>query len=161
MKLKLNLTNKTNIFFEKQWFQALIKNILSAAGQKEDSEISLIFVKKPLIKKINQKWRHKNKATTVITFVEKDVSENFALPPTSYHYLGEIFLCPSEVKRQARKTKISTKKMMTKILVHAILHLLGYTHLTEKTAQLMERQEKLVFQKIFPPKFRAKFKFKI
>jgi len=99
--------------------------------KKPAKPISLILVPPLEIKKLNDYWRGKNKATTALTFSE-----------------GDIFLCPEEIKKQALKRKISQKKFYQLLLVHSILHLFGYTHDKKKDREKMENLENKLLAKI-------------
>lgn len=93
--------------------------------------ISLLIVPSSIIQKLNYNWRKKKRATTVLTFAE-----------------GDIFLCPEEIKKQALLRKISLKKMYQLLLIHSILHLLGYTHDGVQDSKEMEKLEKAIFLKL-------------
>jgi len=95
--------------------------------KKPSLNISLVLVPKSEMKKLNYYWRHKAKATTILTFSE-----------------GDIFLCPAEIQNQARQRKISNQQFYQILLVHGILHLMGYTHDTKKNSNKMEKLEQKI-----------------
>jgi len=95
--------------------------------KKTSLNISLVLVPKSEMKKLNSYWRHKAKATTILTFSE-----------------GDIFLCPAEIQKQARKRKISNQQFYQILLIHGILHLMGYTHNTKKNSNKMEKLEQKI-----------------
>ncbi|MGB9763081.1 MAG: rRNA maturation RNase YbeY [Minisyncoccia bacterium] len=105
-----------------------INTIWSHLPKNNIESLSIIAVTPLKIKKINSFWRKKNEITTIITFLE-----------------GDIFLCPKEIKKRAQKWKITEKIVYQKLLIHGILHLLGYTHQKEKERQKMEKLEKKIF----------------
>ncbi len=95
------------------------------------------------MKKINGKWRKKNKATNVLTF--KEVG-NFPHPEfrsqmsdvrgqmSHTKYLGELYLAPHYIKIKKEDMKL--------MVVHGLLHLLGYTHTRKSDTIRMETMEK-------------------
>jgi len=99
--------------------------------KKDYSALSLIFVSASEMRILNRYWRHKDKPTTVLTFSE-----------------GDIFLCPLEIKKQALQRKISLKRFYQILLIHSILHLLGYTHDNPRDAKKMEKLESKLLAKI-------------
>jgi probable rRNA maturation factor len=62
---------------------------------------------------------------------------------------AEIIICPQIVRENAKESKLSLKKELAKILIHGILHVLGYDHeKSTKEADIMAEKEKLYFNKI-------------
>jgi probable rRNA maturation factor len=63
--------------------------------------------------------------------------------------LGDIFLCQEYIRAQAHRFHVSPKEEMIRMLVHGILHLLGYTHEKKKDADRMfSLQEQYVTQSL-------------
>ena len=128
----LEINNLTNFVLDKRSFSTVAKKVLKGEN-RETETLSLAFVKKEEIKKLNKKFRKKNKATDVLSF-ELNEGNN----------LGEIIICPEVVKENAKKYGVTAKKEMMKVFIHGILHLLGYDHeKSKKQAEIMElKQEK-------------------
>ncbi len=127
--IEINNLSKTSL--NRNFFSTVAKKVLSGEN-RETEKISLAFINKEEIKKLNKKFRNKNKPTDVLSFNlgEKD-------------YLGEIVICPEIVKENAKKYGVTIKYETTKVFVHGILHLLGYDHEKLEEAEDMEsRQEK-------------------
>jgi len=115
---------------DKKIFSTVAKKVLSGENRGTES-ISLAFVDKKEMQKLNKKFRNKNKPTDVLSFLlnEKD-------------YLGEIIICPEVVKENAQKYKTTVKQEVKKVFVHGILHLLGYDHEKSKSeAEEMEEKQ--------------------
>jgi len=133
-----NLTNKGLLNrVDKTTFSTVAKKVL--IGENRGTEtISLAFVDKAEIKKLNKKFRNKNKPTDVLSF---NLNEK--------GYLGEIIICPDVVKENAKKYGVTAKSETLKVFVHGVLHLCGYDHeKSEKQAQEMEvKQEKYLSNK--------------
>jgi probable rRNA maturation factor len=131
----IKITNHKN-FKRPGWcpeksFSQVAKKVL--LGENKRTEIiSLALVDKGEMRKLNKKFRKKDKATDVLSFNidEKD-------------YLGEIIICPEVAIENARKYGVPEKEEMMKIFVHGILHLCGYEHEKgKKQAEIMESKEK-------------------
>lgn len=80
-------------------------------------EITLVFLTSTEMKKINLKYRKKNKATDILSFASADKNS-----------LGELLLCLPVLAKQAREQKHSLLHETAYMLVHGVLHLLGYDH---------------------------------
>ena len=128
----IEINNLSGYSVDKKIFSTVAKKVLSGENRGTET-VSLAFVGKEEIKKLNKKFRKKNKATDVLSF---DLNGK--------DFLGEIVICPEIVKENAKKYGVSIKQEMLKVFVHGILHLCGYDHeKSEAEAEKMEkRQEK-------------------
>jgi len=89
------------------------------------------------IKKLNERYRSKNKPTDVLSF-------NFNDPDL----LGEIYISLQRAEIQARRYGISYEKEVIKLLVHGLFHLIGYDHMTPSEQEKMELKEQYYWGKI-------------
>jgi probable rRNA maturation factor len=118
----IEINNLTNFAVDKKLLKGVAKKVLKGEN-REIENISIAFVSSDEIKKLNQKYRKKNKATDVLSFGKTlDFKSDTA----------EIIICPEVVKKN--------KDKLEKMVVHGILHILGYDH--EKTKKQAEEMEK-------------------
>lgn len=104
----------------------------------EKKELTLVFLNRAEMKKINFQFRKKNKPTDVLSFESED--------PTS---LGELLFCLDVLKIQAKQQKHSLEQEFLYMMIHGILHLLGYDHeLSKKEEKLMFRLQDQCFKKL-------------
>jgi probable rRNA maturation factor len=143
----VDFLNLAKIKIKKNLFEKIIKLVLEA--ERKQGKISVVLVDSQEIKKINKKYRGKNEITDVISFSNKDIKNNFVLPPKEKQ-LGEIFLCPKELEKIAKTTDSDLNSEIIKSFIHGLLHLLGYDHLKKNERLKMERKEKKYFQKAIP-----------
>lgn len=119
-----------------------VEKITSLAARREkkiQGEIEITVVGEKKIKSLNAKYRGKNKVTDVISF---SWLEGGAVPG---NFLGQIYICYPQIVRQARVYKIPAKEEFTRMLVHGLLHLVGYDHVKKAEAKKMfELQEKII-----------------
>ena len=116
----MEINNLTKFKIDKKSFSQVAKKVLSGENRRT-ATLSLVFVKKVEIKKLNKRFRNKNKATDVLSFKLEEGK-----------YLGEIVICPEMVKPEE----------MMKTFIHGILHLCGYDHeKSEKEAKTMEKKQ--------------------
>ncbi|MBU2542207.1 rRNA maturation RNase YbeY [Patescibacteria group bacterium] len=122
-----------------------IKKIISAVlinlKKNQNLGLSVNLVGDKKIKSLNKIYRKKNIITDVLSFslLAKDslISEKSEL--------GDIFICIPQIKRQARELKIDFEEEFTRMLVHGVLHLLGFDHQKQKDAvKMFNLQEKIV-----------------
>lgn len=98
---------------------------------------SIIFVSEDKIKEINRLYRNKDSITDVISFAFEDNG----FMPGDLRVLGDIYICIPRMIEQAKAYSHSEKRELSFLVVHGLLHLLGYDH------TLGEKEEKEMFQK--------------
>ena len=104
-----------------------------------DSEISILIVDDPQIAELNQQYLNREGPTNVIAFAMRDGE----FPDISPHLLGDVVISMDTASREARNAAMSTERRFNELLVHGILHLLGYEHETnEEDAKVMDDKSK-------------------
>ncbi len=110
-------------------------------------EIAVSLVSDAQIKKINQQFRDKNKATDVLSFSNLDenlirqIGLKKAVGPSNYLLLGDIVIAYETVKKESLAQKKKFHEHLTHLILHSILHLIGFDHEDEKMAKIMENLE--------------------
>ncbi len=105
-------------------------------------ELTIRIVDENEITALNSTYRHKNGPTNVLSF-PFDMPEEMAAEPT---VLGDIVICAAVVNREADEQHKSAESHWAHMVVHGVLHLLGYDHEIENEAVLMEAQEIQILQ---------------
>ena len=127
----IRIKNLTKFRFDSKRFSTVAKKVLSGEN-KGRYTVSVALVNGLEMKKLNNKFRKKNKPTDVLSFAMEDGK-----------VLGEVIICPSVVKINAEKNGIKYQQELMKVFVHGILHILGYDHEgSKKEAARMEKKEK-------------------
>ena len=102
------------------------------------SELSLLFTDDAHIKMLNAEWRGKDKPTNVLSFPAFPPKKGgIDLPPM----LGDIVLAFETVKKEAALEEKPFDHHLSHLLVHGLLHLLGYDHENDRDAERMESKE--------------------
>jgi len=131
----IEINNLSTNPIDKEFLEKVAKKVLIGEN-KEKLELSIVLVGQARIRKLNKKYRRKNRATDVLSF--------------AYDNSGEIVICLPEVKKNAKKLKSVFRKELAKVLIHGILHLLGYDHeKSEKAAKEMEEKQEHYLRKIY------------
>jgi len=129
---------------KKEWFKKVIEKTLKMVRKKEEIELSIAIVDESTIKKLNKKYHGVDKVTDVLSF-------NYQLSTNNYQLLkqiGEIVICYPQAKRQAKLYKHSTKEEIKLLLIHGLLHLCGYDHKEAKGANVMQRLEGKIIERL-------------
>ena len=119
-----------------------ILNLLSL----QDSELSILFVDDKRIKKLNRDYRKKDAVTDVLSFPQNEGILN----GLNINILGDVVISYPQVKKQAHLSENTIYEEIIVLIIHSILHLIGYDHLTEKEDKIMRERETDIFMKLFP-----------
>ncbi len=122
--------------------QSPLKEILK---NSKFTTIAFTFTNNQQIKKINQHTRNKDKSTNVLSFphfsrdeIEKIIYKNIK---NNYTFLGDIIISCEKIDQEAKKQNKIFKNHLTHLILHSILHLLGFDHESEAEAIEMENLE--------------------
>ena len=97
--------------------------------EEEITEVSIAFIDDDAMKELNQKFRKKAKTTDVLTFPADD---SYNEPSATGRPLGDIVISVDQARKQAADEKHSLSTEIRYLVVHGILHALGYDHETDR-----------------------------
>ncbi len=132
--------------FERQTKKQAVKivNVLKI----KNSAIDIFLTSNDQIRPINKKFRGKNKPTNILSFVEPKKFPHPELKTgkkSKKKFIGEIYLNINEISDFTGSKK---HLKLNELLVHGLLHLLGYIHNTKNDRMKMEKLEKVILSKI-------------
>jgi probable rRNA maturation factor len=110
----------------------------------EEAELSLVICDDAFIHPLNRDYRGKDRPTDVLSFSQRE--GDFAFMGDLI--LGDVIISLETTIRQAQEREHSMEKELTILLVHGILHLLGYDHIEDDDAEVMEAKEKDILGKL-------------
>jgi probable rRNA maturation factor len=130
------------------WVRRTTRYLLKAEGVAPPYEVGLVFTDSETVRQLNRDYRDVDEPTDVLAFYmlpQKDADDSFALPPDAVTRLGEVIIsCPQAVQ-QAKEQGHTVKQELALLVVHGILHLLGYEHeKPEEERRMREREEELL-----------------
>lgn len=106
-----------------------------AFEEKDDIELTIRFVDEKESAELNKQYRNKKGSTNILSFP-------FEMPAEiELNLLGDLVICSDVVKREAVEQKKQELAHWAHMVVHGTLHLLGYDHLTDAEADVMEDKE--------------------
>ncbi len=175
-----------NYTLQKSPGRGFFKNILEIVAKelkfKDEVEVSVNLVGEAKIRALNKKYRHKDKATDVLSFPmqsgglhrpegAKRLEGPFEVKSLDQHFvpssgsrelsteglrmnkspidLGDLFICLSIAKNEAKRENITIREKLAQLTVHGFLHLSGYNHEKSKNdADVMFRIEGKILNKL-------------
>ena len=119
------------------------KKVLETEGYRE-VQVSILFCSDPYIKRLNKEYREVDTSTDVLAFSMHEGR----FPKVHPEILGDVVISLETASCQARRFRHSLDEEIALLVVHGILHLLGYDHLKKKDKELMRRKEKEILRVI-------------
>jgi probable rRNA maturation factor len=115
------------------------------AVSRQDSEVVIRIVDDAESAALNQRYRHKNGPTNVLSF-------HFQVPPgIPNQLLGDLVICAPLVRDEAARQGKPLEAHWAHLTVHGLLHLQGFDHVDESDAALMEAEEIAILEKLGIP----------
>ena len=113
----------------------------------EKIEVSIFFTDDEMIRELNHKYREINKPTDVLSFAFEDDEDSFPLLGEN-RILGDIIISVETARRNAQEASHSLEWEINILILHGLLHLLGYDHLEDKEYELMHKKELEILNKM-------------
>ena len=127
----------------KRWVSAAIRD------ERDECELSIRIVDEQESADFNQRYRGKSGATNVLSFPFD------AVTPEPLPILGDLVICAPVLVREASEQQKTTTAHWAHIVIHGVLHLLGYDHIEDQDAEQMESLETEIMLILdFPPPYR-------
>ena len=151
-KLKLECLDK------KIKVRKLAKAVYKTLGQKAYFKAEIVFQDAEQMQYLNNTTRGVDSITDVLSYPSMGGIRGKILSPTEcktelegkYIFLGSIVLCNQKIKEQAQELGHSEQREREYLIVHGLMHLFDYDHLTETDKKEMRQKEKAVMQLLYP-----------
>lgn len=132
MKIYINdLTGKVK---ELKQIKNQSKSILSYLKLPSSTEVSISFIDDGYMRELNLKYKDNNRTTDVLSF------------PQEGELLGDILISVDKATAQSEELGHTFEQEVRRLVVHGILHLLGYDHKKLQESRLMEEKEKEILK---------------
>jgi len=110
------------------------------SGRRDEAELTVRIVDAGEIQQLNRDYRHQDKPTNVLSF-PFEATGRVELP-----LLGDVVICAAVVTREAQEQGKDVQAHWAHMVVHGVLHLLGYDHMDAQQADEMEALEIEILQ---------------
>jgi probable rRNA maturation factor len=142
MKIQIE-NNQSKIKIDRRKIRSTTIKLLKYLD-RADKEISLSFVNDESIQQLNNQYLNKDKPTNVLSFSLQEGEFNNINP----HVLGDIVISVETAQADAAKSGLSLEQEIDFLIIHGLLHLIGYNHenTTKEETKKMQRKEKALFK---------------
>jgi probable rRNA maturation factor len=140
--MKLLLVNSSGDRVQKAWLERWLRGLarqLARRGFKGLSrkELVVVFVSGREMRRLNRFYRGKDRTTDVLSFAPAEESS-----------LGELVLCLPVLRRQCRMTGLTVRGELGYMIVHGVLHLLGFDHVRSRQKDEMFALQDEIFSNL-------------
>ena len=136
--------------FSENQIRIIVKKAISQGLKEMDFKkkyyLSVLLTNNNGIRKINKKYRKINKSTNVLSFPQND--ERFVTKKKSKIILGDIVISLEKVIKESKLQKKQLSDHLTHMVIHSLLHLLGFNHEKLKDFKIMKKKEINVLSKL-------------
>jgi probable rRNA maturation factor len=127
------------------WLENIAMQVLEAQGAGAEAEVGLLIANGERVKELNRDYLGEDAPTDVLAFSaleEKEADQSpFIHPPDGLLHLGEVIIAYPQVVLQAAERGHPLKKELAVLLIHGMLHLLGYDHDQPDSERRMRARE--------------------
>lgn len=145
----IEINNLTTSSVDEDFLKRVAEKVLKGEN-KSGAEASIALVGQGRMRKLNKKYQGKNRVTDVLAFPGRATKKGkYASFLEKIEGLGEIVICLREVRKNAKKFGSTFEKELARILIHGLLHLLGYDHKKDKEeADALKKREEYYLAQI-------------
>ena len=138
---------------DEDWVRRIAQTVLKAEGVAPPYEVGLVFTDSETVKQLNRDYRGVDEPTDVLAFYmlpQKGADSSFALPPDGVTRLGEVIISYPQAVAQAKEQGHPPERELALLVIHGILHLLGYDHEEPEEESKMRERERELLERCLP-----------
>ena len=133
------------------WLQSVAEQTLVAQDASSKAELGLVITNQKRVQQLNRSYLGRDEPTDVLAFSmlpepsatgESEDSSPFVQPPDGVLHLGEVIISYPQAVIQAEEHHHSVKREIAILIIHGVLHLLGYEHDKPELEHQMQTREK-------------------
>ena len=129
----------TNFFFETKNLKiknkTKVRSLIKSLCLKENKKlgfINCVFCSDKYLVEINKKYLKNDYYTDIITFDHKEAEDNVE---------GDLYISAERIKENAKNFRVTTEEELVRVIIHGVLHLIGYKDKSKKEKVIMTQKE--------------------
>ena len=138
---------------DENWVRKIVRQVLKVEGVPSPYEVSLVLTDSETVQQLNRDYRGVDEPTDVLAFYmlpQKGTDFSFAVPPDGVTRLGEVIISYPQAVAQAKEQGHSPERELALLIMHGILHLLGYDHEEPEKEHKMRERERELLERCLP-----------
>ena len=153
LEINISVKQRLKIPLEESWLQRIAVRTLEAEGILSAAEMGLVITDSKTIQELNRTYREEDKPTDVLAFhmipgTSQEAELRFVGPPDGVRHLGEVVISYPQAVRQSQEQGHSVAQELALLIVHGILHLLGYDDELPEGEQQMKARENEILKRL-------------
>jgi len=133
------------------WLKKIAEKVFAFHGISANVELGLVITTEERIKQLNRDYLGRDEPTDVLAFSTREEGADlplFVQPPDGVLHLGEVIISYPQAVIQAEEYQHSIKKELAILIIHGVLHLLGYKDDTPELELMMRTREVMILSHI-------------
>ncbi len=131
---------------ETGWLERVAEKVLVTQGVDSRAELGLVIASQETVHQLNLNYLGEDKPTDVLAFSmlpeqSREGVASFVAPPDGMKHLGEVIIAYPQAVIQAEEHQHSVKREIAILIIHGVLHLLGYDHDKPELGREMSARE--------------------
>lgn len=133
MEINISIERGLGKLVKRTWLKRVVEKVLVAENVNPDTELSLAIVGQERIRQLNLNYRGYDEPTDVLSFSmlpeqNKSGFADFVKSPDGVRHLGEVIIAYPQAAIQAGEHHHTIDREITLLIIHGVLHLIGYDH---------------------------------
>ncbi len=132
-------------YLEVSWLQSVAEQALVAQDAGSKVELGLVIANQERVQQLNRSYLGKDEPTDVLAFSAREEIDAelppFVQPPDGVLHLGEVIISYPQAVIQAKEHRHSVEREIAILIIHGVLHLLGYEHDKPELERQMKTRE--------------------
>lgn len=154
-EINISVECNLNVHLKKSWLRRIALKALEFEDIVSSVEMGLVITDNKTIQRLNRIYRGTDKTTDVLAFhmtadTSPESEQSFIGPPDGLRHLGEVVISYTQAAKQAQKQGHTLEQELALLIVHGILHLLGYDHELPQENQKMRSKENKIMEILDP-----------
>jgi probable rRNA maturation factor len=149
MEIDVLVDEGITVPFGAKWLRGIAGRVLASESAGSNAELSLVITGQDRIRQLNRDYRDKDEPTDVLAFAATGEGgaelPPFVSPPDGVRHLGEVVISHPQAVMQAAEHQHPVKREIAILVIHGVLHLLGYEHdVPERESQMRTREAEIL-----------------
>jgi len=147
MEINVLIDDDLEGYLELSWLQGVAEQVLAAQNVGSNVEMGLVITSQERVRQLNRSYLGKDEPTDVLAFSMLPEADRppFITPPDGVLHLGEVIIAYPQAVIQAEEHRHSIKREVAILIIHGVLHLLGYEdEEPELKCQMAAREEEIL-----------------
>jgi probable rRNA maturation factor len=145
MEIDVLIDEGVAVPFGADWLRGIAEQVLASENAGSNAELSLVITGQDRIRQLNRDYRGKDEPTDVLAFAATGEGgaelPPFVSPPDGVRHLGEVVISYPQAVIQAAEQQHPVEQEIAILVIHGVLHLLGYEHDVPERERRMKARE--------------------